>query len=176
MNDGDKLRMNEELNLAGSLRTTDLNMESEENVEATGSTSHPRELHTTQSLSKHRAEQTELESSAKMESKANVHKREPGKESNVAEVGKASNEELGGCGVKLKRELGLLDCVGFTLGSIIGSGIFVSPRTVLQYTGSVGMSLAVWAVSGAVCMCGAFCYTEMGKYFQLIHIFRSDVL
>nr|XP_053644331.1 Y+L amino acid transporter 2-like [Cherax quadricarinatus] len=174
MSNGDELRMkNKEPNLAGPVRTTDLIMESKESVHAEGSTCHPRELHTTQSLSKHRAEQTEMESPAKTESKADVHKREPSEENNVAEVedvSKKCSEELGGCGMKLKRELGLLDCVGFTLGGMIGSGIFVSPRMVLQYTGSVGMSLAVWVVSGAVAMCGAFCYTEMGEYCQLILI------
>ncbi|XP_069951305.1 Y+L amino acid transporter 2-like isoform X1 [Cherax quadricarinatus] len=170
MSNGDELRMkNKEPNLAGPVRTTDLIMESKESVHAEGSTCHPRELHTTQSLSKHRAEQTEKESPAKTESKADVHKREPSEENNVAEVedvSKKCSEELGGCGMKLKRELGLLDCVGFTLGGMIGSGIFVSPRMVLQYTGSVGMSLAVWVVSGAVAMCGAFCYTEMAMMIQ----------
>ncbi|XP_069954142.1 Y+L amino acid transporter 2-like [Cherax quadricarinatus] len=170
MNNEDKLRMkNKELNFAGSSKTTDHNMENEESAEAELSTSHPSELHTTLSLSKHGAEQTELDSSANKENKTDVHKREPVKEKNVAEVedvSKLCSEEQGGCGVKLKRELGLLDCVGFTLGYIIGSGIFVSPRTVLQYTGSVGMSLAVWVVSGAVCMCGAFCHTEMSLMIQ----------
>ncbi|XP_069953935.1 Y+L amino acid transporter 2-like [Cherax quadricarinatus] len=162
---GDKLRMkNKELNFAA--KTTNLNMENEESVQTEVSTSHPRQLHTTLSLSKHRTQQTELDSPVNKESKADVHKREPEKDKNVEDVGKMCSEEQGGCGVKLKRELGLLDCVGFTMGNIIGSGIFVSPRMVLQYTGSVGMSLVVWAVSGVVCLCGAFCCTEMSLMLQ----------
>jgi len=42
--------------------------------------------------------------------------------------------------VKLKRSLGLTDAVAIIIGGIIGSGIFVSPKGVLLYTGSVGKS------------------------------------
>ncbi|XP_071524171.1 Y+L amino acid transporter 2-like isoform X2 [Panulirus ornatus] len=65
-------------------------------------------------------------------------------------------------GLRLKRELGLLDCVGIIVGSIIGTGIFVSPRSVFHYTGSVGMSLVMWAATGLLAMMGALSYTELG--------------
>ena len=40
--------------------------------------------------------------------------------------------------VKLKKVIGMWDCVGIMVNSIIGSGIFVSPKIVLNYVGSPG--------------------------------------
>ena len=50
--------------------------------------------------------------------------------------------------VELKAKMTLLNGVTVIVGSIIGSGIFVSPSGVLANTGSVNMSLVVWILSG----------------------------
>lgn len=64
--------------------------------------------------------------------------------------------------VGLKKEVTLLNGIALVVGVIIGSGIFISPKGVLTWTESVGMSLVVWAGCGVLALLGSLCYCEMG--------------
>lgn len=73
----------------------------------------------------------------------------------------SDSDESGG-GIKLKKELGLMDGVAIIVGVIVGAGIFVSPKGVLLYSGSIGQAIVVWILSGVLSMVGALCYAELG--------------
>jgi amino acid transporter len=83
--------------------------------------------------------------------------------------------------------------IALLIGSIIGSGIFISPRGVLLGTGklpsmfslisnikmysyyfalgSYGLSILVWIICGLVCVPGCLCYAELGT---MIHSSGGD--
>jgi basic amino acid/polyamine antiporter, APA family len=63
----------------------------------------------------------------------------------------------------LPRTLGLRDLIWLTIGSVIGSGIFLVPGAVLrQVDGFIVPALLVWLVGGVLSLLGAMTYGELG--------------
>ena len=63
----------------------------------------------------------------------------------------------------LRRSLGFTDLMLITIGTVIGSGIYLVPSVVLRQTGgNTGLAFTVWAVAGFLSLLGALTYAELG--------------
>lgn len=58
--------------------------------------------------------------------------------------------------VFLRKKVGLFRAVSLLIGTIIGSGIFISPKGVLDNSGSIGASLVIWVLCGILSMLGMY--------------------
>ncbi|GFO05908.1 Y+l amino acid transporter 2 [Plakobranchus ocellatus] len=64
--------------------------------------------------------------------------------------------------VELKRNVSLVSGIALIIGTMIGSGIFISPKGMLEGSGSVGMTLVLWLLCGLLVTMGALVYAELG--------------
>src|SRR3954468_7334778 len=63
----------------------------------------------------------------------------------------------------LRRTLGFTDLVLITIGTVIGSGIYLVPSVVLKQTGGQsGTAMLGWAAGGLLSLLGALTYAELG--------------
>jgi APA family basic amino acid/polyamine antiporter len=62
---------------------------------------------------------------------------------------------------KLVRGLGLLDATMIVVGSMIGSGIFLTSAASARFVGAPGWLLVAWALAGLLTITGALCCAEL---------------
>jgi APA family basic amino acid/polyamine antiporter len=60
-----------------------------------------------------------------------------------------------------QQKLGLFDSTMLVIGTMIGSGIFVTSQAIAQDVGSAGWLLAVWGLAGFMTIVGALSYAEL---------------
>jgi basic amino acid/polyamine antiporter, APA family len=61
--------------------------------------------------------------------------------------------------------LGLFSTIALIVGSMIGSGIFRLPATMMKLVQDPGLLLLVWVAGGLVAICGALTFAEMAGMF-----------
>ena len=64
-------------------------------------------------------------------------------------------------GDELKRVLGPWAAASIVVGTVIGSGIFLVPKTMIASVGSVRVVFVVWIVGGLLSLAGALSYAEL---------------
>ena len=67
--------------------------------------------------------------------------------------------------VRLPRVLSFWDISAYFICTVIGSGIFVSPKRVLEHSGSPGMAMIMWLVTGGYNLLISLCYAELSLTF-----------
>ncbi len=88
----------------------------------------------------------------------NEEKKDPSKDGVIVEPNKDET-------VRLRRVLSVWDASAYIVCSIIGSGIFISPKGVILRTGSGATALLMWAATGGINLVVAFCYAELALTF-----------
>lgn len=63
---------------------------------------------------------------------------------------------------QLPRALGLRHAIAIVVGTIIGSGIFLVPKEMMQAVGSAKLVYLAWLVGGILSVFGALTYAELG--------------
>ncbi|MDR3717720.1 MAG: amino acid permease [Bryobacteraceae bacterium] len=63
----------------------------------------------------------------------------------------------------LRRDMGVWTAVSLVVGTVIGSGIFIVPKTMILQMGSPLLVLAVWVFGGILSLAGALTYAELAS-------------
>jgi basic amino acid/polyamine antiporter, APA family len=78
---------------------------------------------------------------------------------------------------QLNRAIGLGGATMLVIGSVIGSGIFLTTGVMLQQLPSTSLVLTAWVAGGLLAMAGGLTYAEMGSMFPRsggLYVFLSE--
>src|SRR5512141_2132582 len=78
---------------------------------------------------------------------------------------------------QLVRAIGLPTAILFVMGSVIGSGIFLTTGTMAVAVPSTALLLLAWTLGGAFALAGGLTYAEMGAMFPRsggVYIFLKE--
>ena len=65
----------------------------------------------------------------------------------------------------LERGLGVVDAALVTVGSVLGTAIFITPADVARVLPHSGLMLLAWGLGGLITLAGALTYAELGALF-----------
>ena len=65
----------------------------------------------------------------------------------------------------LVRGLGAWDAALVTIGSVLGTAVFITTADIARVLPHPGLIVAVWALGGALTLAGALTYAELGAMF-----------
>src|SRR5215468_2808048 len=68
---------------------------------------------------------------------------------------------MGTARVELKRALGPWAAASMVVGTVIGSGIFLVPKTMIRSVGTLEAVYGVWVIGGLLSLAGALSYAEL---------------
>ena len=61
-----------------------------------------------------------------------------------------------------KNKIGLTVALSIVVGTIIGSGVFMKPGSVLDYSGSSNMAILAWVIGGLLTLASGLTVAEIG--------------
>lgn len=61
------------------------------------------------------------------------------------------------------KDIGYISALGLMVNRILGTGIFATPATIYNLSGSIGLSLILWVVGAIIALSGLYVYMEFGS-------------
>jgi APA family basic amino acid/polyamine antiporter len=80
-------------------------------------------------------------------------------------VASAAPSTTGAGSAELERRLGARDAALLTVGSVVGTGVFLTTADIARRLPHAGWIVAVWVAGGLLSLAGALTYAEMGTMF-----------